>query len=68
MIAGQPTQFTTWRKSSQSSGGDNCVEVAFREGAVGLRDSKDHTGPILEIPPAGWAAFVGGVRHGEFNA
>jgi hypothetical protein len=68
MIAGQPSQITTWRTSSRSRGGDNCVEVAFREGAVDLRDSKDRIGPILEIPPAGWAAFIGAVRHGEFAA
>lgn len=28
-----------WRTSSYSSGG-NCVEVAFRDSRVGLRDSK----------------------------
>ncbi|MFE3941297.1 DUF397 domain-containing protein [Streptomyces sp. NPDC059118] len=28
-----------WAKSSFSSGGDNCVEVAFAHGVAGIRDS-----------------------------
>jgi hypothetical protein len=63
----QPT-FTSWRKSSRSGGGDNCVEVAHHpDGPVGVRDSKDPTGPILVFTPAEWAAFTGGVHDGEFD-
>lgn len=58
-----------WRKSARS--GDNygsCVEVAFLDGAVGLRDSKDRgDGPILVFTPEEWDAFVGGVQDGEFK-
>ena len=41
-------KFTSWKKSSFSSGGDNCVEVAFAaDGSVGVRDSKQKgLGPI----------------------
>jgi hypothetical protein len=64
-----PEQFTNWRKSTRSDGGDNCVEVAFAtNGAVGVRDSKDTTGPVLRFTPAEWDAFTGGVRDGEFDA
>lgn len=37
-----------WRKSSQSSGEDTCVEVAHTLTAV--RDSKNPTGPLLLVP------------------
>lgn len=49
-----------WRKSSRSSGnGGDCVEVADNlPGVVGVRDSKDPTGPALVFGPASWRAFV----------
>jgi hypothetical protein len=44
-----------WRKSSRSNGGGGvCVEVAFAPGATALRDSKNPTGGVLLLPPAGW--------------
>ena len=47
-----------WRKSSRSSDVANCVEVAFGETAVGVRDSKNAGGPVLVVPAVGWAALV----------
>lgn len=32
-------------------------------GVVGVRDSKDPTGPALTFAPATWAAFVSGVKE-----
>jgi hypothetical protein len=54
-----------WRKSSRSSGnGGNCVEVADNlSGVVGVRDSKDPTGPALVFEPAAWRAFVAQVAQ-----
>ncbi len=50
-----------WRKSSSGNGGD-CVEVADNlPGVVGVRDSKDPTGPALAFTPVAWRAFVGGL-------
>ncbi len=64
----EPSKFTNWRKSRRSSAGDNCVEVAFAtDGSVGVRDSKDRTGPVLIFTPAEWEAFTGGVRDGDFD-
>lgn len=58
----------TWQKSSRSGPySDNCVEIAFVDGAVGMRDSKDPAGPVLVFTPGEWDAFVGGARDGEFN-
>ncbi|RQX10775.1 DUF397 domain-containing protein [Micromonospora arida] len=53
----------TWRKSTRSGrSGGNCVEVADNlPDVVGVRDSKDPTGPALTFAPATWAAFVSGV-------
>lgn len=56
----------TWRKSTRS-GSDGCVEVAFIDGKVAVRDSKDRRGPALKFTPVEWDAFVGGVRDGEFD-
>ncbi|MCN0176980.1 DUF397 domain-containing protein [Salinispora arenicola] len=57
------TTCVTWRKSTRSNGSGNCVEVAADLGGkVGLRDSKDPSGPILTFAPAAWATFVRATR------
>ncbi|HEU5417154.1 MAG TPA: DUF397 domain-containing protein [Streptosporangiaceae bacterium] len=57
-----------WIKSSLSYANGNCVEVAsLPDGVVGVRDSKDVTGPVLRFTPGEWHAFVGGVRSGDFD-
>ncbi|AHH19163.1 hypothetical protein NONO_c43790 [Nocardia nova SH22a] len=56
-----------WFKSSRSDGSRNCVEVAFLSNAVvGVRDSKNPTGPALVFSAAEWDAFTTGVAGGEF--
>jgi Domain of unknown function (DUF397) len=55
-----------WRKSTLSSL-NGCVEVAVVDGRVAVRDSKDRGGPVLLFTPVEWAAFLGGVRNGEFD-
>lgn len=68
-----------WRKSSYSSNGGNCVEVAARhtgsyakacaEAArvIAVRDSKDPDGPQLGFSPSMWRDFTGRAREGAFD-
>jgi hypothetical protein len=57
-----------WFKSTRSgSNADNCVEVAFVDGAIAVRDSKNPTGTALIFTAAEWDAFVGGAKDGEFD-
>jgi len=56
-----------WRKSTLSTT-NGCVEVAFLGDRIALRDSKQQgSGPVLEFTAVEWAAFLGGVRGGEFD-
>jgi hypothetical protein len=56
-----------WRKSTRSGVGGDCVEVVALGDLVGVRDSKDPTGPVLTFPLPAWRAFVAAIRHGEFD-
>lgn len=56
-----------WFTSSHSNNGGQCVEVAASHGVVGVRDSKDPAGPALAFPADAFAAFITGVRDGEFG-
>ncbi|MFF7654778.1 DUF397 domain-containing protein [Streptomyces sp. NPDC007983] len=55
-----------WIKSSYSQNeGTVCVEIAHltHTAEVGIRDSKDKTGPALVVPAAAWAEFVTEARR-----
>ena len=58
-----------WRKSSHSNGngGNNCVEVAFLDSDVAVRDSKNPDGPDLLFTSVQWATFVAGAKGGQFD-
>jgi hypothetical protein len=57
-----------WRRSSQTGAADdNCVEVAFVDDAIAVRDSRRPEGPVLIFTQAEWDAFVGGAKDGEFD-
>jgi hypothetical protein len=46
-----------WRKSTRSGNSGNCVETAFAEDAVYVRDSKDPHGPVLRFTRDEWTAL-----------
>ncbi|MGW1769540.1 DUF397 domain-containing protein [Streptomyces sp. NPDC002073] len=58
-----------WYKSSYSSNGGQCVEVAANlagsHGIVPVRDSKNPGGPELGLATGAFAAFVAGVKTGQ---
>ncbi|MHC3815264.1 DUF397 domain-containing protein [Streptomyces sp. DT9] len=65
------TESPRWFKSSYSNNGGDCVEVAVNlvaaHGVVPVRDSKNVSGPALSVATGSFAAFVAGVKAGEFG-
>lgn len=56
-----------WRRSG-SCADQTCVEVAAAEdGHILIRDGKHPDGPVLGFTPMEWAAFLAGVKRGEFD-
>ncbi|WP_425836712.1 DUF397 domain-containing protein [Streptomyces fractus] len=56
-----------WRRSSRSTGANNCVETAplttsATAGLLAVRDSKRTTGPALLFTSESWRAFVNSLR------
>ncbi|MFF7690450.1 DUF397 domain-containing protein [Streptomyces syringium] len=55
----------TWRRSSYSTGMNNCVETApLGPDLLAVRDSKRTAGPVLSFSPTAWSSFVGDLRGG----
>ncbi|MER6738126.1 DUF397 domain-containing protein [Streptomyces puniciscabiei] len=58
----------TWLKSRHSTADGNCVELALLTGGhVAMRNSRDPHGPALVYTHAEIAAFIAGVKDGEFD-
>ncbi|CDR04924.1 DUF397 domain-containing protein [Streptomyces iranensis] len=63
-IASDTAPEGAWFKSSYSeANGTACVEIAHlpHTAQVGIRDSKDKSGPALVVPAGAWAEFVAAV-------
>jgi hypothetical protein len=65
---GPDLRSASWRKSSFSQDGGQCVQTAFLpDGSVALRHSKDPDGSVLIYTPREWNAFLKGAKDGEFD-
>jgi hypothetical protein len=49
----------TWRKSSRSGAGNDCVELVVGRSGAAVRDSKNPEAGHLIFADAGWTAFLG---------
>ncbi|NYI04369.1 DUF397 domain-containing protein [Allostreptomyces psammosilenae] len=59
---------SSFRKSSYSTQGGNCVEVAATtDGGRAVRDSKDPHGTIHLFTPSEWSIFLSHLRAGKFG-
>lgn len=54
-------------EASTHCAGGECVETAVIDDTIYVRDSKDPDGPKLAFDRDEWAAFVAGVKDGEFE-
>lgn len=56
----------TWRTSTYTNGGENCIEVGSAPRMVAVRDTKErYLGggrTVLSFAPETWAAFVAALR------
>lgn len=57
----------TWRKSSFSANGSNCVEVADAGHAILLRDSKHPEQGHLTFTATEMSAFIDSIKAGELD-
>lgn len=57
-----------WRKSTYSESVNDCVEVTdWPGGGKAVRDSKNTHLPALVFSASEWAAFIRGVKDGQFD-
>ncbi|MFG1953967.1 DUF397 domain-containing protein [Micromonospora sp. NPDC048830] len=59
-------KFSNWHKSQHSDDG-GCVELAYADGVIGVRDSKNPGGPVLTFTRREWDAFTAGINDGTLT-
>lgn len=60
---GACVEVADWRKATRSMSNGDCVEAGNGPGVIGVRDSKD-PGPVLEVTPESWGAFLSRIQAG----
>lgn len=53
----------TWRKSSFSTGQNDCVEVAATQAGVLVRDSKNREAGFLTVSRNAWAELLDQIKN-----
>ncbi|MET8384336.1 DUF397 domain-containing protein [Streptosporangium canum] len=69
MTSSKPAELPSleWQVSSRCNNG-SCVEITrLPNGDVGIRDSKDQSGPILEFTVAEFQSFIYSIKDGRFD-
>jgi len=63
------TDFTgaKWQKATKSGGSGSCVEFTRQGDVIGVRNSRDPQGSVLEFTPAEVDAMLDGAKKGEFD-
>jgi hypothetical protein len=56
-----------WHKSRRSTDNSACVEIARSGDAVGVRDSKDPSGPVLVFTHPEFSVFLDALARGEYT-
>jgi hypothetical protein len=54
-----------WHKSSASTGGGECVEVARWKSSMLVRDSGDRPGPVLKFTSTQWRELTRRIKNGQ---
>jgi hypothetical protein len=68
-VSADQLRVARWRKSTASNPSGECVEVAeLAGGAIAIRNSRDPGGPALVYTRTGVAAFLAGVKNGDFDS
>ncbi|ASR34572.1 DUF397 domain-containing protein [Prauserella marina] len=57
----------SWRKSTYSGGGNDCVEVAFLNEGMAVRDSKNPKAGALRLPESEWKLLMAAARSGSLD-
>lgn len=58
-----PLLTSPWRKSSRSTGGQDCIEVAQTRASCLVRDSKNPGGDRLVVSREAWTEFTRHVKN-----
>jgi hypothetical protein len=58
---------SAWIKATRSGNSGNCVEMRRSGTLVEVRDSKDRTGPVLQIAGEEFTAWLDAAKQGELD-
>ncbi|MGD9991624.1 DUF397 domain-containing protein [Pseudonocardia sp.] len=66
-VSSSPSGVERWRKATASNATGSCVELGACDGGIAMRNSRDPDGPALVYTREEIAAFIHGVKCGEFD-